>query len=49
MDSSMMGKIAKAKQYAEQRDRISFNEFRVTLRGNHTDHVVAYLKRRMAL
>ena len=42
MDSSMMGKIVKAKRYAEQRDRISFNDFRVTVRGNHTDHVVVY-------
>jgi len=42
MDSSMIGKIVKAKQYAEQRDRISFNDFRVTLKGNHTDHVVSY-------
>jgi hypothetical protein len=42
MDSSMIGKIAKAKRYAEQRDRITFNDFRVTLRGVHADHVVLY-------
>lgn len=42
MDSSMIGKIMKAKRYAEQRDRINFSGFQVTLRGNHTDHVVVY-------
>mgnify|MGYP000215090354 CR=1 FL=1 len=42
MDSSMIGKIMKAKRYAEERDRISFKDFRVVFRGNHTDHVVTY-------
>jgi len=42
MDSSMIGKIVKAKRYAEQRDRISFEGFRVTLRGVHADHIVEY-------
>jgi len=42
MDSSMIGKIMKAKRYAEQRDRISFDSFRVTFRGNHGDHLVTY-------
>ncbi|MDH7487390.1 MAG: hypothetical protein QHJ81_14095 [Anaerolineae bacterium] len=42
MDSSMISKIVKAKRYAEERDRICFDEFRVTFRGNHTDHVVTY-------
>jgi hypothetical protein len=42
MDSSMIGKIVKAKRYAEQRDRISFSRFRVALRGVHADHVVEY-------
>ena len=42
MDSGMISKIVKAKRYAEERDRICFSEFRVTFRGNHTDHVVTY-------
>jgi len=42
MDSSMIGKIMKAKRYAEERDRIRFDGFQVTFRGNHTDHVVVY-------
>jgi hypothetical protein len=42
MDSSMIGKILKAKRYAEERDRIIFDGFRVKVRGNHTDHVVRY-------
>jgi hypothetical protein len=42
MDSSMIGKIMKAKRYAEQRDRITFNDFSVTIRGVHADHVVHY-------
>jgi len=42
MDSSMINKIMKAKRYAEQRDRVNFSDFRVTFRGNHTDHVVVY-------
>ena len=42
MDSGMIGKILKAKQYAEERDRIEFNEFSVTLRGENSDHQVTY-------
>ena len=42
MDSSMIGKIQKAKQYAEQLDRIKFNEFKVTFEGKHSTHLVSY-------
>jgi hypothetical protein len=42
MDSSMMGKIVKAKRYAEQRDRVRFDSFRVTIKGDHDSHVVTY-------
>ena len=44
MDSGMIGKILKAKQYAEERDRIEFKEFSVTLRGENSDHQVTYDK-----
>lgn len=42
MDSGMIGKIQKAKRYAQEPDRISFREFKVTLRGDHGQHAVSY-------
>lgn len=42
MDSAMIGKIQKAKQYAEETDRILFSEFKVTITGDHNAHVVSY-------
>jgi len=42
MDSGMIGKIQKAKRYAQELDRIAFNEFKVTFRGNHNTYTVAY-------
>jgi hypothetical protein len=42
MDSGMIGKIEKAKRYAEELDRISFDEFKVTVEGDHGTHFVSY-------
>ena len=42
MDSGMIGKIQKAKCYAEQLDRISFSEFKVTVNGDHHEHLVSF-------
>jgi len=42
MDYGMIGKIEKAKRYAEERDRICFERFRVTLKGDHNLHAVEY-------
>ena len=42
MDSAMIGKIQKAKQYAEEPHRILFSEFVVTIEGDHHSHVVSY-------
>lgn len=42
MDYGMIGKIQKAKRYAEQRDRIHFNSFNVTLEGENNPHTVNY-------
>ena len=42
MDSGMIGKIMKAKQYAEERDRIEFAQFIVFFRGENNDHQVTY-------
>lgn len=42
MDSGMIGKILKAKQYAEERDRIEFIQFSVIFHGENNDHEVTY-------
>ena len=42
MDSGMIGKIQKAKRYAQELDRIAFNEFTVTFKGNHDTYEVTY-------
>jgi hypothetical protein len=38
----MISKIQKAKRYAEERDRITFEEFRVTFKGDHADYHIVY-------
>lgn len=40
MDYGMIGKIEKAKRYAEQRDRIRIESLRVTFLGENNDHTV---------
>jgi hypothetical protein len=42
MDYGMIGKIEKARRYAEERDRIQFETFSVRLDGDHGPHVVHY-------
>ncbi len=42
MDSGMIGKIQKAKRYAEERDRIRFSSFSVTFDGTNNPHTVQY-------
>ena len=43
MDYGMIGKIEKAKVYAEERERIQFESLTVTLRGdNDAIHDVSY-------
>ncbi|MFQ6000871.1 MAG: SWIM zinc finger family protein [Anaerolineae bacterium] len=42
MDSGMIGKIQKSKRYAEERHRIRFDEFKVTLEGDHATHLVSF-------
>lgn len=41
MHSSLIGKVEKAKVYARERDRIRFDAFAVTFRGENSDHVVS--------
>lgn len=42
MDSGMIGKIEKAKRYAEDRKRFRFNQFDVTFHGDNNDHHVSF-------
>ena len=42
MDYGMIGKIEKAKRYADERDRINFEAFTVTFDGANNPHVVNF-------
>jgi len=42
MDYGMIGKIDKAKRYAEQRDRIRVESLDVTIIGENNDHCVQF-------
>jgi hypothetical protein len=42
MDHGMIGKIEKAKRYAEERDRIQFVSFSVTFDGDNSPHTVTF-------
>ncbi len=42
MQSSMIGKIEKAKRYAQETDRVTFSEFSVKFRGEHNDYYTGY-------
>jgi hypothetical protein len=42
MDSGMIGKIEKAKRYAEERERFRFNKFDLTFHGDNNNHHVTF-------
>ena len=42
MQSSLIGKIEKAKRYAEERDRITFSELTVRFHGENNDYNTSY-------
>jgi hypothetical protein len=42
MDSGMIGKIQKSKQYATERERIKINALSVTLQGQNNAHQVTF-------
>ncbi len=42
MDSSIIGKIDKARRYAEEKDRVSINSFSATFQGNHNSYDVTF-------
>ncbi len=42
MQSSLIGKIEKAKRYAQEKDRVTFSELSVKFRGENDDYVISY-------
>lgn len=42
MDYGMIGKIEKAKRYAEDRKRFRFNKFDMTFHGDNNEHHVVF-------
>lgn len=44
MQSSLIGKIEKAKRYAEERERVTFCDFKVNFCGEHDVYTTSYAK-----
>jgi hypothetical protein len=42
MQSSLIGKIEKAKLYAQEKDRVTFSDFTVKFRGENDNYEVSY-------
>ncbi len=42
MDSSMIGKIDKARKYAEEKDRVSIISLKAGFQGDHNTHEVGF-------
>ena len=42
MQSSLIGKIEKAKRYAQEKERVTFSEFSATFRGENDDYTISY-------
>ena len=42
MDSAMIGKIEKSILYAQEPERVTFQEFKVTFHGDHKQHRIVY-------
>lgn len=42
MYSSIIGKVQKAHQYAQERDRVCVQQIAVTIHGDNDDHEVSY-------
>lgn len=42
MDYGLIGKIEKAKRYAEDHKRFSFKRFEITFHGDNNDHQVTF-------
>ena len=41
MQSSLIGKVEKAKRYAQETDRVTFSEFSVKFRGEHDNYTTS--------
>ena len=42
MDSSMIGKVEKAKKYANETERVKISSFQATFSGNHNTYDVSF-------
>ena len=42
MQSSLIGKIEKAKHYAQEKERVTFSELSVKFRGENDNYIVSY-------
>ena len=42
MQSSLIGKIEKAKRYAQEKERITFSELSVKFNGDNDDYIITY-------
>ena len=42
MDSSLIGKIDKARRYAEEKDRVSITDFNAVFNGDHNTYRVSF-------
>jgi len=42
MQSSLIGKIEKAKRYAQEKERITFSDLSVKFRGENSEYVITY-------
>jgi len=42
MQSSLIGKIEKAKRYAQEKERVTFSELSVKFHGENDDYITSY-------
>ncbi len=42
MTSSLISKVAKAKQYSSEPERIQFQDFTLTMRGENDNHTITF-------
>ncbi len=42
MQSSLIGKVEKAKRYAQERNRVTFTDFSVKFHGDNSDYDTSY-------
>ncbi len=42
MQSSLIGKIEKAKRYAQETERVTFSQFSARFRGENDDYTISY-------